>query len=83
MPIPADLVVEVISPHDLDYTVAEKIRDYLAAGFPLVWVIRPNVCNVTVYARGKKPVVFEESDEITAAPALAEFRCKVSAFFED
>jgi Uma2 family endonuclease len=82
MPIPADLVVEVISPNDLDYAVAEKIREYLAAGFPLIWIVRPNVQNITVYARGLQPMVLESADEITAAPALAEFRCKVSALFE-
>jgi Uma2 family endonuclease len=83
MPIPADLVVEVLSPNDLAYDVAAKVREYLSAGFPLIWVIHPNVRTVSVYSRGKhSPVVLEETDEITAEPALAGFRCKVSAFFE-
>ena len=82
MRIPADLVVEVISPNDASYEVIAKIREYLAAGFPLIWVIHPNVRTVTIYTRGKaSPIIKEEADEITAEPALAEFRCKVSAFF--
>jgi Uma2 family endonuclease len=83
MPIPADLVVEVISPNDFSYEVVAKVREYLSAGFPLIWVIHPNVRNVTVYSRGQhSPMAFEETDEITAEPALAGFRCKVAAFFE-
>ena len=81
--IPADLVVEVISPSDLEYYVTEKVREYLAAGFPLFWVVHPNVRTVTVYTRGQQSAaIFEETDEPTAEPALGEFRCKVSAFFE-
>jgi len=82
MPFPADLVIEVISPNDLSYQVTEKGREYLQAGFPLIWVIHPNVRTVTIYARGQRPTVLEETDEITAEPALAGFRCKVAAFFE-
>ena len=83
MPIPADLVVEVVSPNDLSYEVVEKAQDYLSAGFPLVWVIHPNVCTVTVYRAGRTgPVVLGVDDEITAEPALTEFRCRVAAFFE-
>jgi Uma2 family endonuclease len=82
-PIPADLVVEVISPNDLSYEVIEKVREYLSAGFPLVWVIPPNVRTVTVYTRGQHLAAeFEETDEITLGPVLCGFRCKVSAFFD-
>jgi Uma2 family endonuclease len=82
-PIHADLVVEVISLNDLSYEVIEKVREYQTAGFPLIWVIHPNVRTVTVYTRGQhSAIVFEETDEITAEPALASFRCKVAAFFE-
>ncbi len=83
MPIPADLVVEVVSPNDTSYDVVEKVQDYLAAGFPLVWVIHPNVRTVTVYRAGEpSPTVHRVGDEITAEPALAAFRCPVAAFFE-
>jgi Uma2 family endonuclease len=82
MPIPADLVIEVVSPNDLAYEVAAKVREYLTAGFPLIWVIYPNVREVIVHSRGQSPRMLGEGDEITIEPALAEFRCKVSAFFE-
>lgn len=41
MPIPTDLVVEVLSPNDLQYDVDRKIELYLAAGFKLVWIVNP------------------------------------------
>src|SRR5882757_313283 len=40
-PIPADLVIEVISPNDIAEDVAEKVEEYLANGFKLVWVVQP------------------------------------------
>ena len=83
MPIPADLVVEVVSPTDLYYDVIDKVNDYLGNGFPLVWVVAPNARTVTVHRAGQgNPVTLRESDEITAEPALAAFRCKVAEFFD-
>lgn len=81
MPIPADLIVEVVSPTDLSYGVSEKVALYLANGFPQVWVVDPVLRTVTVYRPDATPVVFRASDEITAAPALASFRCRVADFF--
>jgi hypothetical protein len=54
-----------------------------AKSFELVdGVIHPNVRTVTLDGRGRpNRTILEESDEITAEPALAEFRCQVSAFF--
>ena len=40
--IPPDLAVEVLSPNDLAYDVAEKVEEYLSAGVRLVWVVDPN-----------------------------------------
>ena len=83
MPIPADLVVEVVSPTDLYQNVIEKVDDYLANGFPLVWVVDPNARSVTIYRAGEaSPAVLRAADEITAEPALAAFRCKVAEFFD-
>lgn len=81
MPIPADLVVEVVSPNDLAYEVAEKVEEYLAAGFRVVWVVHPHLRTVTIYHPGGESSVLHEGDEITGGPALPEFRRRVSEFF--
>ncbi len=48
---PPDLAVEVVSPNDTAREVAAKVNDYLKAGTPLVWVIRPAERTVTVHRR--------------------------------
>ena len=81
MPIPPDLAIEVISPNDVTYETDNKLREYFAAGFPLVWVADPNTRTITVYPRGGRPVILTDEDEITAEAVLPGFRCKVRDFF--
>lgn len=82
MPIPADLAVEVVSPNDLYYEVAAKVAEYLAAGFAVVWVVDPNLKTVRIERADATIRVLHEADEITAEPALPEFRCQVGEFFK-
>lgn len=46
---PPDLAVEVLSPSETASEVQQKVREYLAAGTPLVWVVDPQTELVTVY----------------------------------
>jgi Uma2 family endonuclease len=82
LPVPADLVVEVVSPNDLFHGVSEKIALYLANGFGMVWVVDPTLRTVTVHRVDAAPVTYRAQDEITAAPALSQFSCKVAEFFD-
>ena len=82
MPIPADLIVEVVSPNDLFYNVSEKVRLYLDNGFGQVWVVDPTLRTVAAHRLHAAPIVYRLQDEITAEPALAAFRCRVSEFFD-
>ena len=81
MPIVPDLAVEIVSPNDTAHDVAEKLREYRAAGFPLVWVVDPELRTVTVRPNPGKPFVLSEDDEITADAALPGFACKVADLF--
>lgn len=81
MPIPADLVVEVVSPNDLSYDITEKVEEYLRNGFGLVWVVHPNTRTIAVHRADRSVTVLHENDEITGESALPEFRCKISEFF--
>ncbi len=81
MPITPDLAVEVISPNDLAYKIDDKLKEYLAAGFPLVWIADPNARTITVHPLNGRPAIFTEDDEITAESVLPGFRCKVRDFF--
>lgn len=81
LPIPADLVVEVVSPNNLAYAVNDKVREYLSNGFPLVWVVHPDAHTVTIHRADGSVAILSRDDEITAESALPTFKCKVSDFF--
>ena len=81
MPIVPDLAVEVISPNDVHYAVTEKIREYHAAGFPLVWVLDPSTQTLVVYPNGGDVTLLNAGDEATCESVLPDFRCKVADFF--
>lgn len=75
------LVVEVLSPNDRMTKMTRRITLFLKKGVQLVWVLDPESCNVTVYRRGREPVVLEADEEVTGEDILAEFHCKVGDFF--
>lgn len=81
MPIPADLTVEVLSPQDSAYDVAKKIEEYLANGFPLVWIVQPNTKTVTIHRADGSVTKLHENDDITGESALPDLRRKVAEFF--
>ena len=49
VPYPPTLAIEVVSPSNLDKDVALKVEQYLQAGVPRVWVVRPTTRTVTVH----------------------------------
>jgi Uma2 family endonuclease len=81
MPIPADLVVEVISPGDTVYDVSKKVEQYLKNGFKLVWVVHPNTKTIVIHRADGSIGKLHEDDEIVGEAILPGFRCKVAEFF--
>lgn len=79
--LPPDLAVEVISPSDLAYDMAEKTEEYLRNGFPLVWIVYPNTRTVSIHRADGSVSLLHEADEISGEAALPEFKCRVSEFF--
>lgn len=80
--IPADLVVEVLSPDDRRKHVREKIKGYVKSGVKLVWLVDPEMRTVTVYSGSLRGAELDESETITGGNVLPEFSCKVGDFFE-
>lgn len=81
-PIAPDLAVEVTSPRDTHYEVAEKVEEYLSAGVPLVWIVNPNARTVLVYRKDQHTVSFlHEQDELSGEDVLPGFRCPVRDVF--
>ncbi|HET6574019.1 MAG TPA: Uma2 family endonuclease [Fimbriiglobus sp.] len=76
------LAVEVLSPHDKNQEIAEKVEEYLACGVKLVWVIDPFPETVTVYRPDRQPELFNVGDTLTAEPHLPGLAISVADIFE-
>jgi Uma2 family endonuclease len=73
-----DLAAEVVSPGDSRREVTEKVRDYLAAGTRLVWVIDPRRRTVTVHQPGADPQILGPEDLLEGGDVLPGFALPVS-----
>lgn len=81
-PIPPDLAVEVVSPSDKQYDVAEKALAYLKAGTRLVWVIEPVAKTVMVYRSETDFTLLSCEDTLTGEDVVEGFTCPVAQLFE-
>jgi Uma2 family endonuclease len=57
------------------------VGEQLRFGTQMVWVVDPEARNITVHQRGKEPLIFEETQELTGGDVLPDFRCRVADFF--
>ena len=78
---PPTLAVEVLSPNDTFTKINRRVQEQLRFGTPLVWVLDPDVSNVTIYRPGQPYYILEQNEELTGNDALPDFRCKVAEFF--
>lgn len=82
---PANLAVEILSPNDKPGKVNQRIRELIAFGTPVVWVVDPDLRCVTVYRPGVgrqiQQVTVEENEELTGDDVLPDFRRQVADFF--
>ncbi len=82
MPLPADLAVEVPSPgRGSGGPVLPRVQDHLAAGFPIVWVVRLNDRSVTIHRPDGSFDTLVPGQTLTAPHVLPGFRCDVADLF--
>jgi Uma2 family endonuclease len=79
-PVAPDLAVEVISPNDTAYEIDEKVREFLDAGVPLVWVVNPEQRTVRIHRAGGMGAILRENDGISGEDVIPRFRCRVGDF---
>ena len=72
-----DLVVEVLSPGDSKREIMNKIREYLAAGVRLVWVIDPKKRRATVHRSDADVRTLGEDDALDGEDVVPGFRCRL------
>jgi len=75
------LTIEVLSPSDTQERITDKIREYLDAGIPLIWIVEPVFKTVTVYKPEHKPQLFNEDHELLGDPHLPGLRIAVADIF--
>jgi Uma2 family endonuclease len=75
------LMVEILSPSDVQKDIDEKIDLYLENGVKLVWIVDPHDRTVTAYEAAKPPVLFNVAQELTGEPWLPGFRAPVKSLF--
>jgi Uma2 family endonuclease len=76
-----ELMVEVISPHDLAEEIAEKIKEYFAAGTKLVWVVYPTERLIYIYESPRQVCILCDSDELDGGVVLPAFRIRIATLF--
>ena len=82
IPVPPDLVVEVLSPSNRPAEMSQKIYEYLAAGVLMVWLIDPDRRRLLLYRPDEfAPRIYREEDALEDLPELPGFRCLVTDFF--
>jgi Uma2 family endonuclease len=73
-----DLAVEIVSPGDSAEEVREKVRDYLAAGTRLVWVIYPRTEEVVVHTPDGLARTYGQDAVLEHFEVLPGFACPVA-----
>jgi Uma2 family endonuclease len=77
-----DLAVEIVSPHETADEVREKVRDFLAAGTPMVWTIYPRTREVIVHTSDGLARTYGSTDPLAFPDVLPGFTCTVAELFD-
>lgn len=78
---PPILIAEILSPHDTQEEVAERVMEYLDCGVPVVWIVSTFFRTVTVHRPRTEPVLFNRAQSLAGDPELPGFSCPVADFF--
>jgi len=80
--ITPDLAVEIVSPGESAEEVREKVRDYLTAGTPLVWLVYPRTREVVVHTPDGLARAYGDSAMLERFDTLPGFSCAVAELFD-
>ncbi len=76
-----DLAVEVLSPGNTKREMAEKVKDYFAAGARLVWIVNPKLKTVTVYRSLTDIRTLTEKDTLDGGEVIPGFQYSITELF--
>jgi Uma2 family endonuclease len=75
------LAAEIVAASDIQEDIHDKIKTYLDADIPIVWIVDPYDRTVRVYRPGAQPQLFNADQELSAEPHMPGFRVAVARFF--
>jgi len=76
-----DLAAEIVSPGERADDVREKVRDYLAAGTRLVWLVYPRTREVVVFTPDGLARTYGDGDSLEGFEALPGFGRAAAGLF--
>jgi Uma2 family endonuclease len=76
-----ELMVEVVSPHDLAEEIMERLDEYWAAGTKLVWIVYPTQRLVHVYESPRQVRILGVADELEGGSVLPGLRIPIASLF--
>jgi Uma2 family endonuclease len=76
-----ELMIEVVSPHDLAEEIMERLGEYWAAGAKLVWVVYPTQRLVCVYDSLRQVRILGVADELDGGTVLPGLRIPIASLF--
>ncbi len=76
-----ELMVEVVSTHDLVEELMERLDEYWAAGTQLVWVVYPTQRLVYVYESPRQVRILGVDDELDGGAVLPGMRIPIASLF--
>ncbi len=82
VPVPPDLVIEVISKTDQVDDSDTKILEYQQAKIKLIWVVRPVLKVVEVHRLDQPILVLKQKDELDGYDVLPGFKLPVAELFD-
>jgi Uma2 family endonuclease len=81
MPVPPELIVEVLSPHNRPEDMQNKVDEYHGIGVDVVVVVDPDLEIASVYRKDELPVRFHNGDDFTLPDVLPGFSVPLKTFF--
>lgn len=79
---PPDLAIEVLSPDDRRSEIGQKVREYLARGVRLVWVVDPDERTVTVHRPVLEPQILSTEESLEGHDVIPGFTYPLRRLFE-
>jgi Uma2 family endonuclease len=76
-----ELMVEVVSPHDIAEDIIERLNEYFAAGTKLVWIVYPTPRLLYVYESPRQVRILGAADELDGGVVLPGFRIPIASLF--